>query len=436
MRPFLLIALFWLLIKPSILVAMPADMTIIYSGNLEGELESCGCTLEGDLGGIKRRVTIIDELRKTSPQLFLISSGGLIVSHAATDQITSEYILKGFDALDYDAIGVQWQDLSYGTEFIQTARLPHLPWVASNWQGDQFSRYKLIEHGDRKLAFFSWLDPAAESKIMSSKSAFQKRTMASTEILESNLAKAKSKNALTVLATTFDYETALATMPLKHVDILIIKSAYEKYAKPKMLDDTLVLEPGSRGMRLGRLDITLDKDNQIKSFKHQQISMPASVIDSARMKEWYAEYNDRVKQDYLKSAEIRKDVELGKRNYVGADTCKGCHQSAYTIWSKSRHAKAFDSLALVNKAFDPSCIVCHTVGFNKKGGYIDYEATALLTDVQCESCHGAAREHVASNGKMPPENHQWPKEKICNQCHIQKQSPSFKIENYWTRILH
>ena len=436
MRPFLLIILFWSLIKPSILVAMPADMTIIYSGNLEGELEPCGCTLEGDLGGIKRRVTIIDELRKTSPQLFLISSGGLIVSYASTDRLTSEYILKGFDALDYDAIGVQWQDLSYGTEFIQTARLPHLPWVASNWQGDQFSRYKLIEHGDRKLAFFSWLDPAAESQIMTSASAFQKRTMASTGILESNLAKAKSKNALTVLATTLNYDTALATMPLKHVDILIIKSAYEKYAEPKMVDDILVLEPGSRGMRLGRLEITLDMGNHIKSFKHQLIPMPPSVIDSPRMKEWYAEYNDRVKQAYLKSAEIRKDVESGKRNYVGADACKGCHQSAYTIWSKSQHAKAFDSLALVNKAFDPSCIVCHTVGFNKEGGYIDYEATAHLTDVQCESCHGAAREHVASNGKMPPEHHQWPKEKICNQCHIQKHSPSFKIDSYWSRILH
>lgn len=433
MRPFLLIVIFWQIFVTPILAVASIDMTIIYSGNLEGELEPCGCTLEGDLGGIKRRATIIDELRKTSPQLFLISSGGLIVSYASTDRLTSEYILKGFNTLDYDAIGVQWQDLSYGTEFIQTA---HLPWVASNWQADQFSRYKLIEHGDRKLAFFSWLDPAAESQIMSSARAFQKRTMANIGILINNLAKAKSKNALTVLATTLNYETALATMPLKHVDILIIKSAYEKYAEPKMLDDTLILEPGSRGMRLGRLDITLDMDNHIKSFKHQQIPLPASVIDSPRMKEWYAEYNDRVKQAYLKSAEIRKDVESGKRNYVGADACKGCHQSAYTIWSKSQHTKAFDSLALVNKAFDPNCIICHSVGFNKKGGYIDYEATAHLTDVQCESCHGAAREHVASNGKMPPEHHQWSIEKICNQCHIQKHSPSFKIDSYWSRILH
>ena len=112
MRPFLLIVLFWLLIDSPILAATPTNMTIIYSGNLDGELEPCGCSRDGDLGGIKRRGTIIDELRKTLPQLFLISSGGLIVSRATTDRLTGEYILKGFAALDYDAIGVQWQDRS------------------------------------------------------------------------------------------------------------------------------------------------------------------------------------------------------------------------------------------------------------------------------------------------------------------------------------
>ena len=165
---------------------------------------------------------------------------------------------------------------------------------------------------------------------------------------------------------------------------------------------------------------SLGTDNHIKSFKHRKIPMPPSVIDSPGMKEWYAEYNDRVKQAYLKLAEIRKTVASGKRNYVGADACKACHPSAYTIWTNSQHAKAFASLVRVNKAFDPGCIVCHTVGFNKKGGYIDNQATAYLTDVQCEACHGASRKHIVSNGKIPPEHHQWTKEKICNQCHTQK----------------
>ncbi len=431
MRSFLLIIIFWLLTP--IFAAASIEMTIIYSGNLNGELEPCGCTLEGDLGGIKRRVTLIDALRKTSPDLFLISSGGLIVSHAASDQLTSKYILKGFEALNYDAIGVQWQDLSYGAEFIQTS---HLPWVASNWQGDQFSNYKLIERGNKKLAFFSWIEPTTESQMITGANTFLKRTKARTKILHNNLAKAKSQNALTILAANLDNETALASLPLKHADILIIKSTSEKYAEPIIVKGTLVLEPGSRGMRLGRLDITLNSDSYIKSFRQQQFPLSPSIVDSPRMAAWYAEYNDRVKQDYVKSTEIRKAIELGERNYVGAGACKGCHQNAYNAWSKSQHAKAFDSLVEVNKDFDPDCIICHTVGFNQEGGYIDYKDTAHLAGVQCESCHGASRAHVTSNGTIATKQRKWPKGKKCIQCHTRKNSPNFRLDSYWFRISH
>ena len=70
------------------------------------------------------------------------------------------------------------------------------------------------------------------------------------------------------------------------------------------------------------------------------------------------------------------------------------------------------------------------------GGYIDYEDTAHLTDVQCESCHGAGREHVTSNGKMATEQRKWPKKRMCIQCHTRKNSPNFRLDSYWSRISH
>lgn len=143
--------------------------------------------------------------------------------------------------------------------------------MASNWHGDQFGRYKLIERGDQKLAFFSWLEPAAHLPEMTSARGHQKRTRtrAGFGIIKNRLAKAKAKNALTVLATSLDYETALSNLPLKQIDILMIKSAYEKLSEPKMFESTLILQPGARGTHLGRLDIALDMDHHIKSFKHQ-----------------------------------------------------------------------------------------------------------------------------------------------------------------------
>jgi len=76
--------------------ATPRSMTLVYSGNLDGELEPCGCSLEGNLGGVLRHISTIDAWRETSPSLFLLSSGGMIVSYTPHDKTTGEFILKGY----------------------------------------------------------------------------------------------------------------------------------------------------------------------------------------------------------------------------------------------------------------------------------------------------------------------------------------------------
>jgi len=165
---------------------------VIYSGNLDGELEPCGCSEAGDLGGILRRASKIAELRKQWPQLFLISSGGLLANASPRDRLKSEYILKGFSAMRYDAVGLQWRDLSYGSAFLDAAPLP---WTASNWNGDGVPHQRDIRHGEVEMAFFAWLTPE-----------------------DSPFRKMKGSHRM-----LFD---------LKAVDILITKSAYEEYGKP------------------------------------------------------------------------------------------------------------------------------------------------------------------------------------------------------------
>jgi hypothetical protein len=76
------------------------------------------------------------------------------------------------------------------------------------------------------------------------------------------------------------------------------------------------------------------------------------------------------------------------------------------------------------------------VGFEKPGGFIDMNVTGHLLGVQCESCHGAGRAHVESTGTKALPNKDWPREKICAQCHTQPHSPAFNFERYWPKIAH
>jgi 2',3'-cyclic-nucleotide 2'-phosphodiesterase (5'-nucleotidase family) len=415
--------------------AATVPLTIIYSGNLDGELEPCGCSDEGNLGGIKRRTTTLDNIKEQNPDAVIISAGGLIASEGTNDFLKAVYILKAFSTLPYDAIGVQWKDLNYGVELTTKEQLP---WVASNWLADDFARSRTITRtiNNNKIAirFFTWLDP--DSSPIRQMPGGIPVTYDDIGKLAKELSAAKSQQSLTVLTTTLPLEIIQEQLPLDAVDILFVRAAYEVYGEPKKVGNTLVLEPGSRGMRLGKLGLTLENNHSIKSWKHEVISMPGSVPDAPRMAAWYDEYNARVKEEYLKRVELRKQRESGESPFIGEEQCKTCHASQHKIWQESEHAIAFEDLEAVKKSFDPECIQCHVVGFNKPGGFVDINLTPHLMNVQCENCHGASKEHAQSGGQKPVANKGWPKEKICGQCHVQKHSPAFELDKYWPKIAH
>jgi len=93
--------------------------------------------------------------------------------------------------------------------------------------------------------------------------------------------------------------------------------------------------------------------------------------------------------------------------YVGLDACFMCHR---TVFESSRreqqaHLLAFEVLGPEERK-DPSCLACHTTGFNRDGvypleagrdtgkrrsGYTfggDPESNRAFEGVQCEACHG------------------------------------------------
>lgn len=409
----------------------PKSLTLLYSGNLNGELEPCGCSDGGNYGGIKRRLTLLKSLRAEDPDLVAISSGGLISSDSPRDRLKSEYILSGFASFKYDAIGIQWRDLAYGHDLLKSQSLP---WVSSNWihSGD-FSERRVIERPQAKLAFFSWLDPK-DSPFKEMAGMHQGVSDKTAELLR-ELRQAKSTGMLTILSTTLPLKKVEQEFKLDDVDILLVRAGHEVYDEPQQVGNTLVLKPGSRGMRLGKLVLTLDH-NRIAQWRHAVLDMPQTMEDASELAAWYEEYNAKVKEAYLASVEIKKAQESGASPYAGPQACKDCHATQYDKWTHTLHARAFSKLEDVNKSFDPDCIGCHTVGFEQPGGYIDILTTPDLANVQCENCHGSGRAHVDAKGKEKMANAGWPRERMCAQCHVHEHSPEFNLQLYWPQIAH
>ena len=112
--------------------------------------------------------------------------------------------------------------------------------------------------------------------------------------------------------------------------------------------------------------------------------------------------------------------------YVGWERCAPCHSDKAEGWQTTRHAKALESLKKTEQENLPGCVKCHVTGYEKDGGFIDYELTSEMAGVQCEACHGAGGGHVEDPMGVKPAGDVG--EGTCRQCHTEEQDPGFNYE--------
>lgn len=401
--------------------------TLLYSGNIDSELEPCGCSVEGDLGGLRRHATVLAQERQKQPELVALSSGGLTKVDHGFSPIKHQFLRQGKALLHYDAIGLQWPDLAEG---LKPALSEPLPWVASNWRGQEFAHSRILVRRDFQLEYFQWLDPMT-SPYRGMKAATAPIDEAAVQ-LERQLKAAYQAGRVVVLGTTLSLDEARAQLPLRWVDILLIESAYEKFSEPQNVDQTLVLQPGSRGMRLGVLDFTVQQ-GRIAAWSHRVVAMPNTMANADSMESWYSAYNVAVKADYKEKIARIKAKHQQTSAYAGQSACATCHAEIVSKLENSKHSHAFATLEKAAKDFDPECIACHTVGWGQEGGFVDVDSTAQLKNVQCENCHGPRAQHALTGVKVEAGK---PNPKTCMQCHNLSHSPSFDFDSYWPKIKH
>ncbi len=100
------------------------------------------------------------------------------------------------------------------------------------------------------------------------------------------------------------------------------------------------------------------------------------------------------------AADQAKADSVKTHDFVGAKTCKMCHNAAskgaiYDAWEKTLHAQSYAHLPDANKK-DPKCLVCHTTGYGKPGGFdpaVEATTTARLDAVGCEACHAPGKDY-------------------------------------------
>jgi hypothetical protein len=114
-------------------------------------------------------------------------------------------------------------------------------------------------------------------------------------------------------------------------------------------------------------------------------------------------------------------------NYLGPESCQGCHPDAYAAWRASAHARAKDTLNTTQQR-DARCLSCHSPA----------EGEQRISNVSCESCHGGGEYYAARYVMKDTELARLvglsdPSEKSCRTCHDQS-SPSLKPFDFVAKL--
>lgn len=407
--------------------------TILYTGSAYGEIKPCGCSKEGDLGGLSRRAAYIEQVRKENKDVILVDTGDNFKEASDQGILKAQTMLKGMKMMGYDIIAPGEKDFIYGVKIFNGNSIGL--WGAGNlnFSGSErlaFSPYIIKELSwGYKVAIIPLLDQALFYSIRHS--GIEIYDYAKT--LENILEDIKKEDIDFIILLTHS-PVEMAKELLKKEGINIIINGHIDNLTPEdeiiALKNKILAHPKERGQQIGRIDVFIE--NKRVHIENSFIPLTSRFKDHPMLAALYDEYNKKVEKLFFESLK-RKKAGYSAKNYVSEKPCKECHPGEHRIWEKTRHASAFKTtLMRINKHHDPECIVCHTAGFGKEGGFISETATERLANVQCENCHGPGENHI----KNVNDDYGVNAKDVCIKCHNKSHSPAFNFSKYWEKIKH
>ena len=444
--PFLILALIGLILRlasssqsmRSTEVESDPNLTLLISGEELGYLEPCGCA-EGQLGGFPRRDSVIQQLTVKGKTLLPVANGDLIDDASRQSELKAEIGFAALKEMGYVAYNVGERDLLLGIDrlkYLQDAS--GIPFLSANlFHGENrvFQPFVLrtvnLQGNQIQVAIIGILSQSFEVQVENA--GVDLRLADPTIVLRDLVEKLDQATDLIILLAHADFaesEALASTFP--QIDVVVSGHEGEELQEdPVFIENTLLLNTGTKGKALGQLDIRWSDDKAVPEYKFQALLLSEHLPDSPRMIELLTLYQGMLLAENL-SVDLEREPPATGGIYVGSANCKGCHPEAYAIWEKSKHAHAYQTLVSHGHATDPECLTCHTVGFGFQAGFVSIETTPKLPDVGCENCHGVGGNHI----KNPQKGYGQVTQADCLTCHTAQNSPKFDYKLYLPKIRH
>ena len=445
------------------------DVALVFTGMTNGYIEPCGCAgMERMKGGLSRRQTFLNNLKEQMGwDVVAIDSGQITDGFGVQEELKFDMAMNAFQLMQYDAIGIGKGELRFPAYFLLTYTTPTSSSSPSLFTSANIGvygyhptytlPYKIVERNGKRICVVSVVCKDDALKQRDENLLFEEPSKRLAE-LEPELKKKECDFYVLIVHGSEDETISLAKRFKFFNYVFTSDSPSEPPAELRKINSEQgLIEVGEKGKYAIVLGLYDDG-----STRYQRVALDSRYDSSAEITLLMKDYQSILKQLIttkgfkgglgINPAKSPRADELGK--YVGTQKCRSCHEDAWRIWAKSKHASAWKSLketANPPRVFDPECIGCHVDGWNGiqcapyADGYESEENTPELLNVGCESCHGPGENHIAAELDSDESAQERIRnfmhlgsdvKKVCYTCHDGDNSPEFEFDVYYPLVAH
>ena len=415
-----------------------APFWLTIAGDLRGEIKPCGCSPEGDMGGLLRRASYLEQLRSSQSPLYYLDLGNNFPPPSEQGRLKVDLIQNSLNRLKPLVILLGPNELLYEHTLLDL----QLPYLLSNVREDWSVKKRHFEMlAEQRIGIWGYLSP---KQIYQNENEEQAVYPVDSTLLEEWREEVqKSETDYSILLFRGN-EAELSQFEQSHIFDLIVTGNNNDDELNQILSmqtstGTFSAVP-TKGQGILQAQIDLGKNPPHYEGIHpieKKIAWEVTWLyddfpDHPEIIPFFDEYNEHVKELFFTNLD-RMEKHAGETPYGGEIICKACHAAQHAVWSNSGHSHAYATLQKVNKHFDLECLQCHVVGLDQDG-FLSAELTPTLLNVQCENCHGPAKAHISNPTQVHPPTK--PAEQACVSCHRGSHSPIFEFSTYWAKIAH
>lgn len=290
------IILLWLLSSCSVADASDT-LTLIYSGEEQGQLGLHGCGVE-QVGGLSRRQTVIQSLREKHSDILNLHTGNILSPTDPNNELIYQIALEALGEMNHDAFFLGPQDLCLPVDSLQAlyANHPNLPVVCTNLFSPNASLFPpyIVQNtpSQTKVALVGLISKSHETEVTAYNPSIT--LISPEEALDALGGKITEKSDVVVgVFRGTEVEARGLAERFPWLDVLILaRNEFTDTPSPIIVRNTTIVTNPPKGEAVGILEVGLDANLRVVSRGDYRVEVSERIVPDEVLENLLALYHN------------------------------------------------------------------------------------------------------------------------------------------------